>query len=215
MRIEKGLWCGGIMGNRGLLTGTLAVVGLGFCLSLTSCMGLRYYDLYLEPSPVGTGGAIEKVLLVEDVRANQMLRGQGILIRKNDYLIEQPSSKSWARPADELIQDAVIQFYRNSRMFQGVVDEHYSFEADLEMRIHLHALELVEKKGAWSVHLAMDTEIRELKTEKNLFIQRIDRIFPSKRKDFAEMPIALSALLKEELMNLVERLKTSTLTDQP
>lgn len=176
------------------------------CLVVCGCSGLHYYDLYVQPEQGTTGTRIGKVLQVDDIRCNETFWRQQIAYRKTSYRIQYFSFIHWAKSPGELIQDAVIQYFRNSHSFARVTDEYSGVEADLVMKTHIDAMEMVFKGRQWYARLALDIEIVAEETEKTILNYHFDRTLAIAGRSPRHLPEKISRILQEELDKLLTTL---------
>ena len=173
-------------------------------------MGPHYFDLYIEPTPVESSDKIDKVLMVDDIWTSQDLWRQGMIIRRSSYKVHYYPFKQWAKTPEELIEDTVIHFYKSSHFFSKVIDEHSSMEPDIVMRIRADTLEMMYEDKQWFARLALDIEFVDSEAEEVFLTHFFDRKMPIKRRNPRYVSEKISQILQEELVKIVEKLKTFT-----
>ncbi|MFC2157657.1 ABC-type transport auxiliary lipoprotein family protein [Acidobacteriota bacterium] len=176
-------------------------------LVIWSCADPYYYDLYIEPTPNENSEMIDKILLVDDIRSNQALWRQSLVVRRSSYQLQYLTFKQWAKSPEELIKDAVIQYYKNSFAFRKVIDENSSIEPDILMRIRVDSLEMLNEEKQWFARLALDIEFVDYKTEKTFLTHYFDRKMRIEGKNPKFLPEKISRILQEELVKIIEKLK--------
>jgi len=174
---------------------------------LAGCSAPRYFDLQIESGEPGKPPAIDRVLRVEDIRNNEILYDRRMVVRKNDYRLQYLPWDNWAKTPGELIQDTVIQYYKNGRFFARVSDEYASVEPDLVMRIGIDALEMIRSDRRWFARLALDIELVDARTEKSVLDHAFDRRLEIRTKNARLLPGKISRMLKEELDAVVRALR--------
>lgn len=175
---------------------------------LYGCGGPYYFDLYLGPAqPVGKV-KIDKILLVDDINSNEVYWTQRMVFRNSPYQVEYFTFKQWAKRPDELIKDAVVHFYRNSSLFNKVIEDYSSIEPDIILKINVYALEMSRNDKEWYAHLAMDLEVFYRETKEIIVTYSFDRKEKVKGKKARYIPEQISWILKEELIKVSEKLKS-------
>lgn len=172
-----------------------------------SCSGPLYYDLYITPFPNHGNTPINKVIRVDDIETNQTFWYQRMVYRKSAYEVKYFPFKQWAKNPGELIQDAAIKFYKNSRLFARVIDDHSSMDPDLVMKIHIDSLEMLYEGKQWYAHLALDIELFDEKRETTILSHYFDRKMAIKGKRARYVPGKISLILQQELMTVYRKLE--------
>lgn len=184
-----------------------AVILVLIVLAAGACAGPHYFDLNLHPEDGPEMNKIDRILEVDDIRTNETFWNRQIVYRKSPYRIQYYPFKYWSKQPGELIQDAVIYYYRNGSFFSKVVDDYSSVEPDLVMKIHIDALEMIRRQNRWHARLALDIEIVDQKTEKTILNHTFDRMERIRGKKPRYLPEKISRILREELVKLVRKIK--------
>ena len=171
------------------------------------CAGPHYYDLYIKPIRNENSAKINKILMVDDIRTNEDLWRQSVVIRRTTYQLQFFPFKQWAKTPGELIKDTIIQYYKNSFVFTKVIDRYSSIEPEILMRIHVDALEMLYEDKQWHAHLALDIEFVDNTTEKTFLTHYFDRKMRIEGKKPKYLPEKMSKILQEELLKIIKKLK--------
>lgn len=173
---------------------------------LTGCGGPYYFDLNLGPAERGDKVKIDKVLFVEDINSSETYWTQRMVFRKDPYELEFFSYRMWAKSPSELVEDAVVLFYRNSSTFRKVTEEYSSIDPDITLKINVYSLEMLKYKKKWYGRLALDLEFIDKKSEKVILACSFDRKERIKGKKARYLPEKISQILREELVKAADKL---------
>ena len=91
-----------------LLTAMLALIW--------ACVGPHYFDLQTEIPENRDNFRIEKFLLIDDVEVNATYRDYRIVCRDTPFQVTYHSSASWSKSPEELIEDAIILFWKKRQL---------------------------------------------------------------------------------------------------
>jgi ABC-type uncharacterized transport system auxiliary subunit len=171
------------------------------------CGGPTYYDLHINSVQNHEAPPLDKVLQVDDIETNQTFWYQRMVYRKSAYEVKYFFFKQWAKRPGELIQDTVVKFYKNSRLFTRVINDHSSMDPDLVMKIHVDSLEMLYEGKQWYAHLALDMEVMDARSEKIALHHYFDRKMEIGGKDPSQVPGKISQMLQQELMKIYQKLK--------
>lgn len=182
-----------------------------FCLiliitMLSGCGGPYYFDLNLGPVEKGDKIKIDKILFVEDINSSETYYRQSIVFRKAPYRVEYYLFRQWAKSPSDLIEDAVVLFYRNSSTFRKVTEGYSSIDPDITLKINIYSLEMLKLKKKWYGHLALDLEFIDKKSEKVIMAYSFDRKERIKGRKAIYLPEKISLILREELVKAADKL---------
>ena len=182
-----------------------------FCLiliitMLSGCGGPYYFDLNLGPVEKGDKIKIDKILFVEDTNSSETYWTQRMVFRKDPYELEFFMFRMWAKRPSELVEDAVVHFYRNSSTFRKVTEEYSSLDPDITLKINVYSLEMLKYKKKWYGHLALDLEFIDKKSEKVIMAYSFDRKERIKGRKASYLPEKISLILREELVKAADKL---------
>jgi ABC-type uncharacterized transport system auxiliary subunit len=179
-----------------------AVTLAGMVLLFTGCGGLHYYDLQTE-TPAGPGGIkIDKALLVERITINETYRDYRIVCRESPFLLKYANFASWSKSPDELIEDAVVRFWRKRSVFKKVTAYEDAGEPDWTLKTGVEAVEKILVAGKWHARLALDWEIVDARNGNVLLSRSFDRQESLEGKKNRLVPGKISLILNQELMKL-------------
>jgi ABC-type uncharacterized transport system auxiliary subunit len=177
---------------------------VGFLLLVWACAGPAYFDLHLE-NPENPGVKIPgKVLLVEDVEINQTYQDQRIVYRESPFQVKYYSFRFWSKSPDDLVEDAVVDFWRKSRIFKKVNTYGSGGDADLTMRMKIDAIEQFYFQKNWYARLAMDMEIMTSETWQPVLSHSFDRKMRLKGSKARFLAEKISEILTNELSKIAE-----------
>lgn len=174
----------------------------GMILLFSACSGPYYYDLQTE-IPASQGKIkIDKVLLIDRVAANETYRDYRIVCRESPFQVKYANFALWSKSPDELIEDAVVRYWRKRSVFRKVAAYEDAGEPDWTMKIRVEAVEkyLVERK--WHARLALDVEIVDSRSDAVLLSHSFDRQAGLEGKKNRLVPEKISLILNEELMKI-------------
>jgi ABC-type uncharacterized transport system auxiliary subunit len=197
-----------------LLTQWFVILGL---LTLTGCMssaGKKYYQLYLGPASPNHGHnaektaapLIDKILMVEWVQMEDIYNDYRLVYRSSPYQLNYYSYHFWIKKPDRVIRDAITGYFSDTNIFKSVITSFSEGDPDLLMKASVHAMEEYDRARYWWVHLEMDIEIRDFKTDKQLLFHSFDKNKRLPQKKVELVPIVISMVLKEELDAVVSQL---------
>ncbi|HUU06354.1 MAG TPA: ABC-type transport auxiliary lipoprotein family protein [Patescibacteria group bacterium] len=178
-----------------------------FLLSVWACGGPNYFDLHLE-TPENPGAVkLDKVLLIEDVEINQTYQDQRIVYRESPLQVKYYSFLLWAKSPDDLIEDAVVDFWRKRLVFKKVNVYGSGGDADLAMRIKIDAIEKYYFQKKWYARLAIDMEIVDAESRETVLRHSFDQKMILKVKKVRTLPEKISEILYIELLKMEAKLQ--------
>ena len=170
------------------------------------CGGPSYFDLQTEITENQGGFQLDRILLIDDVEINETYRDQRIIYRESPFQVKYYNFVLWSKTPDELIKDAVIDFWKKRAIFKKVNAFGSEDDADLTMRIRIDAVEKCYVQKNWYVRLALDAEIVDAKNNGILFIHSFDRKTRLAGKKIRYVPEMISKILHEELLKIEAKL---------
>ncbi|MBU4404493.1 MAG: ABC-type transport auxiliary lipoprotein family protein [Candidatus Aminicenantes bacterium] len=178
-----------------------------FLLLVWACGGPNYFDLHLE-NPENPGGLkLDKVLLIEDVEINQTYQDQRIVYRESPFQVKYYNFMLWSKPPNDLIEDAVVDFWRKRSVFKKVNVYGSGEDADLTMRIKIDAIEKYYFQKNWYARLAMDMEIVDVESRETVLRHSFDQKMILKVKKVRALPEKISEILHNELLKIEAKLQ--------
>lgn len=179
-----------------------AVTLAGMVLLFGGCSGLHYYDLQTE-IPAGPGEIkIDKVLLVERITINETYRDYRIVCRESPFQLKYAIFASWSKSPDELIEDAVVRFWKKRSVFRKVTAYEDAGEPSWTLKTRVEAVEKILVAGKWHARLALDWEIGDALNDTVLLSRSFDRQESLDGKKNRLVPAKISLILNQELMKL-------------
>lgn len=190
---------------------------VGFLLSAWACSGPHYFDLQTEIPENHIDFRHDRILLVEDVEINQTYRDYRIVYRESPFQVKYHNSAFWSKSPDELIEDAVVLFWKKRAVFKKVSAYGSTDKPDWTMRIYIDAIEKVQSQKKWYARLAMEMEITNNENNEILLVHSFDRKSALEKNRVGQIPQRISRILHEELLQIEAKLMKSggTATDGP
>jgi len=192
-------------------------LSVGFLLSAWACGGPHYFDLQTDIPENRGNYKIDKVLLVEDVEANDTYRDYRIVCRKSPFQVKYHHAAQWSKPPDDLIEDAVVFFWKKRGIFKKVNAYGSGDDPDWTMKIYIAAIERVQTQKKWHARLALEMEITDTESNEIVLVHSFDRKSLLGMGGLAMIPQKISAILHEELLKVEAKLMKSggTAGDSP
>ena len=183
------------------------LVPAAFLLIAWACGGPKYFDLHLENRENPAVVKLDKVLLIEDVEINQTYQEQRIVYRESPFQVKYYSFLLWAKSPDDLIEDAVVDFWRKSPVFKKVNVYGSGGDSDLAMRIKINTIEKYYFQKKWYARLAMDMEIVDVESRETVLRHSFDQKMILNGKKARTLPEKISAILFAELSKIAAKLE--------
>ena len=166
----------------------------------------RYFQLELSPGAHSNFKKIDKTLLIESVDSEGLYDDFRVIYRNSPYQVNYYSYDFWVKKPAVLIKQSMLNFLVDSGVFSRVIDKYSIFEPELILKTRLFTMEEVDKGSAWYGRLSMEIEIYDFKTKKSLWLHRFDQQIPLAKKEVTLLPMAISEILKAELIEVLEKL---------
>ncbi|MCI0470356.1 MAG: ABC-type transport auxiliary lipoprotein family protein [Candidatus Aminicenantes bacterium] len=184
-----------------------------FCLAgcISSSPGKRYFQLYLgdevgaakRPEPAKK---LDKIIFVENVAVDGIYDDYRIVYRSSPFQLNYYSYDSWIKKPGELIKDAIFDYLTKSMLFKNVTGKLADGEPDYLLKTRVDCLEEYDLGNVWFAHLQMQIEIEDYKSGKRVVFSRFDRRSKLNSRKVEFIPRAVSLILKEELVKVIDRL---------
>ncbi len=178
----------------------------GLLLFLCACSGPHYFDLQTEVPEYRGHGRIDKTLRVDGVGINQTYLDSRIVSRESPFQVTYAAFSAWSKNPEEMIQDAVIRFWRQRAFFKRVAAYEDAAEPDWTMKIRIEAIEKILVARKWHARLALDIEIVDSRNDDVLLSHSFDRKTSLDGKKNRLLPGRISRILHDELMKIEARL---------
>jgi ABC-type uncharacterized transport system auxiliary subunit len=181
-------------------------LALVFLLAAWACSGPRYFDLHLENPENPDGRKASRVLLVEDAAISPTYQEQRIIYRESPFQVKYYGFALWSRFPDELIEDAVVDFWRKSRIFKKVMTYDSDDDADWIMRMKINAIEKYRGQDGWYARLAMEVAVVGSESKETILRHTFDRKLKLPGSGVRYLPEKISRILHDELLKIAARL---------
>ncbi|MDD5100728.1 MAG: ABC-type transport auxiliary lipoprotein family protein [Syntrophales bacterium] len=178
----------------------------GLLLFLCACSGPHYFDLQTEVPESRGHGQIGKTLRVEGVGINQTYLDSRIVSRESPFRVKYAAYAAWSKNPEELIQDAVVRFWKQRAFFSRIATYEDAVEPDWTMKIRVEAIEKIRVARKWHARLALDIEIVDSRNDDVLLSHSFDRKMSLEGKKNRLLPGRISWILHDELLKIETRL---------
>ncbi len=179
----------------------------GIFLFFAGCGSPYYFDLQTEVPDRKEGWQLDKVLLVEDAEINETYRDWRIVCRETPFQVKYLNRASWSKPPDELIEDAVVLFWKQRGIFKKVNTYGSGGDPDWTMRIHIDVIERFRVQKNWYARLSLELEIADPENGETLLVHSFDRKSPLGKNNIRLFPEKISQILQEELLKIEAKLQ--------
>jgi len=184
----------------------LCLAALICIIGFSGCSGPRYFDLHLAPGKDRLPENIDKVLRIEDIHSNEVYWTQRMAFRSSPYRVEYFTFRQWARRPGEMVQNAILLYYRNRNIFRKVLAEYSSIEPDIDLKASIYSMEMVKGENQWYVSFAMDLEFIDHRKEQVILTHSFSRKEPVRARKPVLLAGKISKILEEELARAAEKL---------
>lgn len=175
------------------------------CLSSPSA-SKRYYQLHMLGDTGSPAHKIEKTLLVDPVEVDPVYNDYRLVYRLSPYELNYYSYEFWTKKPGALMRDAIVDYLSKRGIFKKVITRYADGDPDLLLKAEIHAIEEYDRADAWFAQLKMTIKIKSSKTDEIILLRHFDRRKKLSEKKVGKVPMALSAVLEEELAILVAQL---------
>jgi ABC-type uncharacterized transport system auxiliary subunit len=181
-------------------------------LALASCFGPGQAKRYFDFQPVliehaGEGPSLDKFLSIDRVEVETLWNDFRIIYRRSAMELNYYPYEFWAEKPDKLLRDAIYHFFNGRHVFRGVGLDPDRDNPDWVLRSRVHRLEEFDLAKVWSARLDMDLAVVDVRSGTIIQSRSFDRSLPLNRRSVADLPVALSRILTEELEALVQSLR--------
>ena len=179
----------------------------GMFLFFWGCSSPYYFDLQTEVPKRKEAWQLDKVLLVEDAEINETYRDLRIVCRGTPFQVKYLNRASWSKPPDELIEDAVVLFWKQRGIFRKVNTYGSGNDPDWTMRMRIDILERFQVQKNWYARLALELEIIDAKSGETQLVHSFDRKSALAKHTIRLLPGKISQILHEELLKIEAKLQ--------
>ncbi len=182
-------------------------------LSLTGCMtspSKRYFQLRIPGARLESITPVGKVLMIKKVEVEKVYDQFRMVYRTSPYELNYYSYNFWIKKPGDLMRDAITEFFSMNEVFSSIIQEYSQGEPDWELLVWLTRMEDEDFGRLRYGRLAMKFEIRDYKTGLLVVSHEFDRRKLLKERKIHSVPVELSMLLEEELMELIKKIQMNT-----
>lgn len=176
---------------------------------LSSCMsspGRKYYQLYLEGEEKPAEKTINKIIMIEQVKVDDLYDDFRVVYRISPFQINYYSYAFWADKPAKLIRDSLTHYFLKRQIFRKVIQEISEGIPDIVLKSKIHFIEEIDSPESWYARLSMEIEVLDFESNERLYFQQFDRREPLYAKNVALVPVVLSNILEAELNKIIEDL---------
>jgi uncharacterized lipoprotein YmbA len=178
-------------------------------LSISGCMSSplkRYFQLRVPGAQMESLESIDKVVMIKKIQVAKVYDQYRMVYRTSPFELNYYSYNFWIKKPGELFVDAIGEFLIRNRIFSSVILEYSQGEPDWELLVWVRRIEDEDLGRRRFAHLAMRFEIRDYKTGQLVVSHEFDRRVLLKESKIHSVPVELSRLLEEELLELVKKI---------
>jgi uncharacterized lipoprotein YmbA len=189
------------------------LVFLTFTLSLClfACMSSpsrRYFQIYLTPDDGMDFQTIDKTLMIESIGMDELYDDFRIVYRESLYQVNFYSYEFWAEKPDQLTRYAIVHYLLEKKAFRKIIQELSKGTPDLLLKMKIHIIEEVDTVTDWYARLSMELEAIDFSSRESVHYYNFDRREKLTEKEVSQVPIAISRILREELVRFIRDLST-------
>jgi ABC-type uncharacterized transport system auxiliary subunit len=166
----------------------------------------KYHQIYLPENPRASSIKINKIIFVDRIQTMLFYDNFEIVYRESPYQLNYYSYDFWAEKPAILIRDSIIDYFKKNKIFSGVLKELTGKKADYTLKARIRAIEEDDRADAWHARLSMEIDIVDFLTGKLILSYEFDKMKTLPQMDVKELPVALSQILEEELITLIQSL---------
>jgi len=166
----------------------------------------KYHQIFLPENPQAAAARIDKTIFVDRIQTMLFYDNFEIVYRESPYQLNYYSYDFWAEKPAVLIRDSIINYFSKNKMFAEVHRELAGDEVDYTLRGRIRAIEEDDRTDVWRARLSMEITILEFSSGETVLFHEFDKMKAMSQMDVRELPVALSQILEEELIILVQNL---------
>ena len=186
-----------------------AVLGV-VIISLSSCMSSsplkRYFQLRVPGAHMENLETIDKVVMIKKIQVAKVYDQYRMVYRTSPFELNYYSYNFWIKKPGELLSDAIVEFMERNRVFSSVILEYAQGEPEWELLVWVRRMEDEDLGRRRFGHLAMKFELRDYKTGQLAVSHEFDRRTLLRENKIHSVPVVLSRMLEEELLELVKKI---------
>ncbi len=178
----------------------------------------QYYQLFLQPmaSPRivannDDGNALvpphwDTILMVEPVEMEDIYNDYRIVYRTSNYQLNYYSRHFWIKKPHRLVRDAIFDYLDGTGYFKKVITGFVEGSPEFLLKVRVYVIEEIDLAKVWYAHLKMNMELKDFKSGEQILSHSFNRQTPLIGKKVDNLPLAISQILKEELVILLDKL---------
>jgi ABC-type uncharacterized transport system auxiliary subunit len=182
------------------------LVLLLFGLACMSSAPKRYHQLFLPENPELASSAIEKSIFIDRVRTTLFYDNFEIVYRRTPYQLNYYTFDFWAEKPALLVRDTIFDYFKKNKVFSEVFKELDVNEADYRLIADIRAIEEEDQENAWFARLSMEIEVFDYSSGERILTHSFDRRKQLAPMDVSQLPVAISQILEEELIKIIQAL---------
>jgi uncharacterized lipoprotein YmbA len=168
----------------------------------------RYFQIYLTPDDGMDFQTIDKTLMIESIGMDELYDDFRIVYRESLYQVNFYSYEFWAEKPDQLTRYAIVHYLLEKKAFRKIIQELSKGTPDLLLKMKIHIIEEVDTVTDWYARLSMELEAIDFSSRESVHYYNFDRREKLTEKEVSQVPIAISRILREELVRFIRDLST-------
>ena len=150
---------------------------------------------------------LDGLCLINEVSVNPVYANRQIAIRDQSHQIQYFDNHQWAVRPPDLLSHVLVDFFSRQGLFQQVGVRFWGKTPDYAITTHVSQLEAENIDQTFKVRLKMNLTLEDLRNNKIVIDQRINREAILKQKDINMMASTISSLLNQELKTFALEIK--------
>ena len=171
--------------------------------------GKRYFQLNMTTASTTIPTTpINGKAMVQYTRVDPIYDGIRLVYRISPFQLNYYNYEYWVKKPSRMIRDTISAYLKSREVFTGVLTAPVREKGKWILSSELHAMEEVDRDGAWHAHLAMTLSIRDRDNDGIGVTHRFDRLDKLSQKNIRLLSPVLSGILRSELDTLIRKLRT-------
>lgn len=191
---------------------------VGVLVSIPGCMSSpmkRYFQLRIPGARMESFATVGKTLMIKRVQVAKVYDQYRMVYRTSPFELNYYSYNFWIKKPGELLEDAIDEFLVRNHIFSSVIHEYAQGDPDWELLVWLIRMEDEDLGRRRYGHLAMKMEIRDYKSGDLVVSHEFDRRKLLKESKIISVPVELSSILEEEMLELVKKVHNLNVSASP
>jgi hypothetical protein len=178
---------------------------------MSGCFGSqaarRYYQVQMLIPPNVNTQSINRVIYIDTVYTENLYDDFRVIYRVSPYQLNYYPYDFWVKRPGVMLQNSLVEFFRQSGIFTRVIDKLSDSEPDLILKSRLYVIEEDESGDPWFGRLSMDIEICDFKVPETVLVfHRFDRKMPFPSRNVNQLPGVVSEILRGEMDIVIGKL---------